>query len=126
MVSVGGSQKLKLSIQRTFGHSKPILIIALRLPPGVSMPLVTAEANQKEILLVFHAAHSSRSYQGPIRIMGVDLDNRWNEYVAGKETVTQSVNNGVRNGYLDQVFTKILDPWITLIPASGGMDNEEP
>ena len=90
------------------------------------MPLVTAEANQKEILLVFHAAHSSRSYQGPIRIMGVDLDNRWNQYVAGKETITTSVKNGVPNGYLDQVFTKVLDPWLTLTPASGGMDNEEP
>ena len=125
-IQSGDSQELKLSIQRTFGHSKPILIKALHLPPGVSMPLVTAEANQKEILLVFHAAHSSRSYQGPIRIMGVDLDNRWNQYVAGKETVTTSVNNGVPNGYLDQVFTKVLDPWLTLTSASGGMDNEEP
>ena len=48
--------------------------------------------------------------------MGNELNQLNNKYAAGKVTVTTTVNNGVPNGYMDQVYRKINQLWLTIPP----------
>lgn len=112
----GESTEIKVTIQRDFNHDADIKVQATLLPPGVSCSPVFADKTKKSIKLFLHASPSSQPFQGELQIVGVDVDQSNNRYPAGKITVTTSVNNGVPNGYMDQVYRKIDHLWLTVPP----------
>jgi hypothetical protein len=99
------------------------MLEAIGIPAGVSMTSSLIPAQAKEAKIVFHATPSSQPHQGPLRLMARESDNRWRTFPIGRKTITTSVNNGVPNGYLDQVLVSIDDLWISLLPATDQMSD---
>lgn len=115
-VQPGGSIEIKVGIKRNYDHINTLIIEPKNLPAGVSCAKVIASKDIKEIILNLHATSSSSEFQGVLNIIGKEK-NQWNKKVnAGKPTVTTTVNNGVPSGYLDQVYRKIDQLWLTVQP----------
>ena len=119
----GDSKAMTITIERSYGHHSALMLEATGIPAGVSMTSSLIPAEAKEAKIVFHATPSSQPHQGPMRLIARESDNRWRTFPIGRKTITTSVNNGVPNGYLDQVLVSIDDLWISLLPATDQMSD---
>ena len=122
----GESTEIKVSIQRKYEHSAPLVIHTSRLPAGISCAPALAEKDTKEIKLILHATPSSKPFQGELKVFAKEMD-QWNQrYQAGKLNVTTTVNNGVPAGYLDQVYRQVNRLWLTILPQEKTQAATEP
>jgi len=66
----GGTEPVRVLIDRRDGFDGPITLEATGLPAGVTCPPVTATVKEDSVRLVFHAAPEAAGWNGDIRIVG--------------------------------------------------------
>jgi hypothetical protein len=66
----GGTEPVRILIQRRDGFDGPITLEANGLPAGVTCPAVTATVKEDSVRMVFHAAPDAAGWNGDIRITG--------------------------------------------------------